>query len=67
MQSGAPDSKFIGNAGAGRPSAQIARAFPTRPEQSRTAEINVATLQLYAIWVVLSIGAAGALLAWWIM
>jgi hypothetical protein len=29
--------------------------------------INVETLQLYAIWVVLSIGAAGALLAWWIM
>jgi len=27
----------------------------------------VATLQLYAIWVILSIGAAGALLAWWIM
>jgi len=27
----------------------------------------MATLQLYAIWTVLSIGAAGALLAWWIM
>jgi len=27
----------------------------------------MATLQLYAIWAVLSIGAAGALLAWWIM
>jgi len=27
----------------------------------------MATLQLYAIWVVLSIGVAGALLAWSIM
>jgi len=27
----------------------------------------MATLQLYGIWAVLSIGAAGALLAWWIM
>jgi len=24
-------------------------------------------VQLYAIWTVLSIGAAGALLAWWLM
>jgi len=27
----------------------------------------MATLQLYAIWALLSIGAAGALLAWWLM
>ena len=28
---------------------------------------NVAALQLYAIWVLLSIGAAGVGLAWWLM
>ena len=68
MESGAPNSQFTGLAGVQRPSAQIVRArFLIRLEHSRTAEINVAALQLYAIWVVLSIGAAGALLAWWIM
>jgi len=43
--------------------ANCVRAFPAIAD----SEDNVATLQLYAIWVVLSIGAAGALLAWWIM
>jgi len=28
---------------------------------------GVETLQLYAIWVIVSIGAAGACLAWWLM
>ena len=28
---------------------------------------RVHALQLYAIWTVLSIGAAGGLLAWWLM
>jgi len=26
-----------------------------------------ATIQLYALWALVSIGAAGALLAWWVM
>jgi hypothetical protein len=29
--------------------------------------MTMETLQLYAIWVVLSVGAAGACLAWWLM
>src|SRR5437667_3736141 len=36
-------------------------------EKSGIPRGPMATLQLYAIWAVLSIGAAGALLAWWIM
>jgi hypothetical protein len=28
---------------------------------------GVETLQLYAIWAIVSIGAAGACLAWWLM
>ena len=38
-----------------------------RFEQIGNTRGPMATLQLYAIWAVLSIGAAGALLAWWIM
>ncbi|MGB9366970.1 MAG: hypothetical protein WCE79_13265 [Xanthobacteraceae bacterium] len=29
--------------------------------------MNVATLQLYALWTVAAIGAAGFCLAWWLM
>jgi hypothetical protein len=29
--------------------------------------MTIATLQDYAIWAVLSVGAAGAFLAWWLM
>jgi len=29
--------------------------------------VNAATLQLYALWVLAAIGAAGAWLAWWLM
>jgi hypothetical protein len=32
-------------------------------EDARTME----AVQLYAIWIVASVGAAGALLAWWLM
>ena len=35
----------------------------TRPGVSMT----MATLQLYALWALVSIGAAGACLAWWLM
>jgi len=34
-----------------------------RPETAT----NMASLQLYGIWFLLSIGAAGACLAWWLM
>jgi len=29
--------------------------------------MTIATLQLYALWAIASIGAAGACLAWWLM
>jgi hypothetical protein len=29
--------------------------------------MNVAMLQLYALWALAAVGAAGALLAWWVM
>jgi hypothetical protein len=29
--------------------------------------MNAATLQLYALWMLLAVGAAGATLAWWLM
>jgi hypothetical protein len=29
--------------------------------------MNTATLQLYALWMLAAVGAAGACLAWWLM
>jgi hypothetical protein len=29
--------------------------------------MNAATLQLYALWVLAAVGAAGTCLAWWLM
>jgi hypothetical protein len=30
-------------------------------------KVTMESIQLYAVWALLSIGAAGALLAWWVM
>jgi len=36
-------------------------------KNSERGNLTMATVQLYALWALVSIGAAGALLAWWVM
>jgi hypothetical protein len=54
---------MLGHRGARNPRLDRPRGAPALQEGKRAME----ALQLYAIWALASVGAAGAGLAWWLM